>query len=1140
MRRTWPTSTLLLTTLLSGTALGQTSAPREVKPAARDGAEVSGADPLRDGFVAPPESARPRVWWHWMNGNVTKDGIRKDIEWMKRIGIGGMQTFDADLGTPQVVEKRLAYMTPEWKDAFRYAAELADRNDMELAIAASPGWSETGGPWVPAADGLKKLVWAETSVRAGDRGPIRLASPPNVTGPFQDIAKAEPMGGAKPGAAPDETLYRDVSVLAFPATAANMVVPATLTDGSGAAVPAAALADGRYAEAVEVRGTAADTAPVIAIRYAQPQPVQGITLFVPGGKVQFRGATVAPRLEASDDGRTWRKLADIPVGDAPSSVSFPPTTARDFRVVFAPAQPSGGMAGLAEPAPGADPGFFGAMTSAPRGPASVKVAELRLWTGQRVDQYERKAAFDLAPDYYALSVDLPEAKGIDPASVIDLTDRLRPDGTLDWAAPEGDWTVLRLGYSLLGTTNHPAPPEATGLEVDKFDAAAVRRYLEHYLGMYRETTGPDLIGRRGVRALLTDSIEVGAANWTPRLVERFKKLRGYDPSPYLPALTGVVIGLRSASDRFLYDFRRTLSDLMASEHYGTVAAVAHENGLKVYGEALEDKRPSLGDDMAMRSYADVPMAAMWTYARQTGPRPTLVADIKGAASVANIYGQNLVAAESLTSMLSPWNHAPSDLRPVIDLEFVQGVNRPIIHTSVHQPVDDKLPGLSLMIFGQYFNRHDSWAEMAKPWVDYIARSSYLLQQGRNVADVLYFYGEEAPLTGLFGEKLVADAPVRYAYDFANTDVLATKLTVENGDLVAPSGARYRVLYLGGSSAKMTVPTLRRLTELATAGATIVGNAPVGSPSLADDAGEFRTLVARLWSGAPETRVGAGRVVASKDIEAALQSASVAPDFAYAKSAADSDVLFSHRRTDDADIYFLSNRSVRPERFDAQFRVAGRAPEIWRADTAEAQPISYRTENGSTSVTLEMAPQESYFVVFRGKGQASATVRPVVGPKKTLSVGGPWQVSFASPVGSPPGRSMSALTPLQLSDDADVRYFSGTTTYSTTIDLSAADGRARRAMLDLGRVGDIAEVRVNGRLVGTAWHAPFALDIAPALKAGRNRVEIKVANLWVNRLIGDAQPGAKKVTFTTMPTYKPDAPLRPSGLIGPVTLTMQAK
>jgi len=242
----------------------------------------------------------------------------------------------------------------------------------------------------------------------------------------------------------------------------------------------------------------------------------------------------------------------------------------------------------------------------------------------------------------------------------------------------------------------------------------------------------------------------------------------------------------------------------------------------------------LGDDLTMRSHTDVPMAALWTYAPDAEPRPTFLGDMKGAASVAHIYGQNIVAAESMTAAFSPWAFAPHDLKKFIDLEFVSGVNRPVIHTSVHQPLDDKQPGFSLFIFGQYFNRHETWAEMAKPWVDYMARNGFMLQQGRNFADAAYFIGEERPVTQLYFDHALPDLPRGYAFDFVNADILSNQLTVQGGDLTARSGARYRVLYLGGDSRRMTLPVLKRLAALAEAGATIVGKAPVGSPSLSDN------------------------------------------------------------------------------------------------------------------------------------------------------------------------------------------------------------------------------------------------------------------------------------------------------------------
>ncbi|MET0179643.1 MAG: glycosyl hydrolase, partial [Novosphingobium sp.] len=938
-------------------------------------------------------------------------------------------------------------------------------------------------------------------------------------------------GGAKKDKA-HPVHYADAAVLAYPALRVAAGPVPSAAAGTGEALDGALLADASLTSAVEVK--AGGRAHEIVLHYPAPRTVRSATIFVPGALPPFGDPAITPVLEVRD-GAAWRKLADFRLTDVPTTVAFAPASASEFRVVFGP-YTGERRPRLGDPAPGAAGGLPFPVAD-PQAP--ITVADLRLHEDARVDRFETKAGFAVSRDYYALSRDAPEATGIDPQRVIDLTGRLRADGTLDWSPPKGTWTVVRLGYSLTGKTNHPATAEATGLEVDKLDAAAVRRYLDTYLGMYRDAAGPDLVGAKGVRALLTDSTEVGAFNWTPRLVEQFKRLRGYDPTPWLPALTGTIVGSRSRSDAFLYDFRRTLADLHASEHYGTIAAFARANGLKVYGEALEDVRPSLGDDMAMRRYADVPMAALWTWNRGGAPRQTLLGDMKGASSVAHVYGQNLAAAESMTSALTPWAHAPADLRPIVDLEFAYGINRPVIHTSVHQPVDDKQPGLSLMIFGQYFNRHETWAEMARPWIDYIARTSFMLQQGRDVADVAYFYGEEQPLTALFAQAPPADLPVRYAYDFVNADVLRDVLTVENGQLAAPSGARYRVLYLGGTSQRMTLPVLRRIADLAAAGATVVGRAPTGSPGLDDDPAEFASLVGRLWSGTPTTAVGKGRVIASGDVEVALAGGGTAPDFDYAKPQPDSEALFVHRRTSDADIYFVNNRRNRAERLEARFRLTGKAPEIWRADSGQAEPVSYRTDGQHTVVPLDLAAEESVFVVFRRPAPGDAVTVAKAEPAVLAALDGPWRVAFQPGRGAPPAIELPRLASLSDHGDAGIRYFSGVATYSRAFTVPSRLPGSAPLWLGLGAVGDVAEVRVNGTPVGTAWHAPYRLDIAGAVKPGRNTIEVRVANLWVNRLVGDAQPGAARIAFTASPTYRPDAPLRPSGLIGPVRLLTAA-
>ncbi len=1099
---------------------------------------------LEEQFREPPQSARPRVWWHWMNGNITKDGIAKDMAWMKAVGIGGLQHFDVNLMTPQIVEHRLAYMTPEWKDAFRFAAQEAERQGLELAIAASPGWSETGGPWVKPEDALKKLVWSHTLVAPGKTYKGKLPAPPQITGPFLTLPKQPGLdeaatGGGKPHQR--ESLYGDVAVLAMPVAVALVAAPkASLADGT--AVDGTRLGGDDLSLGVDVPRGDALAPSTLTYHYDKPQTIRSASFYLPGAKVMFRGPTVAPVIEASIDGKVWRKIADVPVADVPTTVSFVAVTAPYFRLVLNPVPFA--MVNMGAPAEGiVAPPMFSGMGSDPAAPYSLR--QFHLSSEASVDQFETKAGFALAMDYFALGNPGDDAKGAPPAQVIDITHLVQADGDLKWAAPAlpkgQQWRVIRLGHSLLGTTNHPAPAEATGLEVDKFDGDAVRRYMDHYLAMYRDAAGADMIGAKGVRAILTDSIEVGAANWTPKMLAQFKARRGYDATPWLPTLTGALIGDRADSDKFLYDWRRTLADLMASEHYGTIAKVAHGAGLMVYGEALEANRPSLGDDMAMRKATDVPMAALWTFTQKDGPNPSFLADMKGAASVAHIYGQNLVAAESMTSALNYWADSPRSLKHVIDLEFVTGVNRPVVHTSVHQPVDDKVPGLSLLIFGQFFNRHETWAPLAKSWVDYLSRNALMLQQGRNVADVGYIYGEEAPLTGLYGLQSVTDAPTTHAYDFVNNGALMDALQNDGREVVTSGGARYQALYLGGSSAQMTLATLRRIAALARGGATIVGKAPEGSPTLGDaGSAEFQALVGELWSGADETAVGKGRVIASTDIEAALAKAGVAPDFRMAGGAKDAQVPFLHRAWQGGESYFLVNRKERAETFEAHFRVTGKAPQLWHAETGSFEAVSYRIVDGETVIAMTLGAEESVHVVFAKPALADAMMIKTTVPAPLSTLDGAWTVNFQQNRGAPASTVLPALRPLNENAIAGIKHFSGLATYTKNFSAPKGWRAGQKLWLNLGEVRELAQVLVNGKDVGTVWHAPYRIDVSEAVKTGTNHLEVRVANLWVNRLIGDAQEGASKIGFTALSTYRANATLRASGLIGPVVVEGQAR
>ena len=1075
---------------------------------------VCAADPLRDGFRAPPQAAKPRVWWHWMNGNVTKDGIRRDLDWMNRMGIGGVDAIDASIDTPQVVKKRLVYMTPEWKDAFRYAADLTKRHGMELSIDSSPGWSETGGPWVSPQAAMKKLVWSSKEVEGGRAFHGLLAQPPSNPGPFQNIPRAVP--GVS-------NFYRDSVVIAYRAPVADPAIKRA--DSNGGDVDAAALADGDLAKAMSLKPRHPGAVVWVRAQYAQAVRIQGITLALSAND----GLGFAAAVEASDDGNSWRAVADLPKAAQvrrfallQQTIAFAPVTARFFRLVVKPDAPIPTSLRIVEHAPGSvEPPAAPVPTEDAR---SYKLYELAFHARAMVHEFEKKAGFAIARDNYAIAapVEPPADSAIKRGEVVVLTDHMTSDGMLDWTPPEGHWMVLRLGYSLTGAENHPATTEATGLEVDKLSKTHVRDYMQRYLDTYG----------KGPNTLTVDSTEVGAQNWTETILQDFRRLRGYDPTPWLPALTGAVVGSALDSDKFLWDFRRTIAELVAENHYGEIARVAAERGLSDYAEALEDHRPTFGDDIEMRRFAKIPMAAMWSYGSRREPLPTYVADIQGAASVAHVYGRDLVAAESLTSAGQPWAYAPRDLKPVVDMEFVLGVNRVFIHTSVHQPVE-RAPGLSLNAYGQFFNRLESWGELAKGWIDYIARCSFLLQQGRAASDIAYFYGEEAPITGLFGDTRV-DVPRGYGFDFVGSDAVLHRLSVDRSEWVSQSGMRYPLLYLGGSSRFMTLAVLRRLSELVAQGAVLAGQRPLGSPSLADDDKQFQVAAEALFgNGEGEHGFGKGRVIIATSLEPALAALHLVPDFDFAAQP-DSEVLAIHRHLADGELYFLTNRRDRAEKLDAGFRVKGLSAEIWDAVTGTITKGPLREQQDRSHVSLELPAYGSAFVIFR---KVAGGARAPGASTLLQELRGPWRITFQ------PGRGVdkpvvrSSLS--SWSDDPAVRYFSGVATYTTQFDLPAsALQNGARLTLDLGDVREVAEVSLNGKKFGTAWTRPFAMELSGA-RPGANQLSIRVANLWVNRLIGDAQAGAQKHSFTTIPAYRADAPLRPSGLLGPVLIRKNA-
>ncbi len=1121
-------------------------------------AQESG-DALANGFKTPPDSAKPRVWWHWLNGNVTKEGITADMEWMKRTGIGGMQMFDGNLGTPVFVDKRLVWMTPEWKDAFRHAGAEADRLGLEMSMAASGGWSETAGPWVKPEEAMKKVVWSETQVKGPKKFAGKLPQPPSNNGRFQNIPlppdlsfPEQNMPGAKPQpkeppAPPDPTYYADTAVIAFrvPDAEVRMMDLHPKVTASTNSLDVAALTDGNIANNVSIPYLGDGKPSWIQFEFAQPFRAQAFTIAAGTGST-FGGPAIPPGVvKVSQDGANWVELVSLPgpghafAGFPVRTFSFPEISAKYYRVEFNPPPPDPNAALWAD--------LFGFPLTPVK---NFNVAELEFHNGPRVHRWQEKAAFANMMDYENAATPPTRAEQvISQSKVVDLTSKMRKDGTLDWDVPAGNWVIQRLGYSLTGEKNHPATREATGYEVDKLNRKHVDNYVKTYVDIISGALGPYF--GKSFRYFLMDSWEANNQNWTDDMIEQFRARRGYDPTPFLPVLTGRVIGSAEISDRFLWDFRRTLADLLAENHYRAATEYFNKHGVGLCAEAMGAGLPTVGDGLLNKGQVDVPMGEFWTFMPGQHPNVEHPTDTREAASAAHIYGKTLAAAESFTSFpwIPAWGQSPYFLKPIGDWYLANGINRIVFHTSDAQPfVDDAhKPGMTLGPFGQHYTRNITWAEQAVAWNTYLARSSYLLQQGLFVGDLAYFYGEGAPVTVPFWKKVSPSVPEGYNYDWVNADVILNRMTVKDGRIVLPDGMSYRVLVLPDDVDQLTLPVLKKIRDLVADGAIVSGPKPGIPPGLSgypSSDGEARAIANEVWGPADgksliEHAYGKGKVYWGKPLEDVLSAEKTAADFRYTRPAFDTKIVWIHRRTGDAEIYFVSNQNNRAEDVLTSFRVEGKEAELWHPDTGATEPAEYKTDGGQTTVPLHFDPAGSVFVVFHKASSSPSRTFPYTRKTHLATVKGPWQLSFPQNWGAPPQVTLDSLTSWTTSSDPGVKYFSGTATYAKDIEASPDWlSSGEKVVLDLGAVKEIAEVSVNGKPVGgILWKPPFQADITSALKSGTNHVEIKVTNLWPNRMIGDQQPGVQKTyTFTDSKFYKANSPLMDSGLLGPVTIS----
>ncbi len=1151
------------------------------------------ADPLETGFLSPPDSAKPQTWWHWMNGDITKEGITADLEAMKQIGLGGATIVNVDCGIPR---GDVPFMSPEWREDFKFAVQEANRLDLKLCVENCAGWSSSGGPWNTVTNAMQCLTSSELTVTGPTHFSAMLPSPPVTLG-----------------------FYRDIAVLAFkdPSPGADT-----------AQTPAKLEIKQAVYEAKNGGGSADVTAKVISL-------------------IQSGQKSIA----ASNDA----------LGGDPASGSV-----KQLRVNFTL---DGKPATLA-----VDEGDTLVLPDSTNQLAAIRSFE-KLSTDHTFVRPPTGTSF-LA------------GRVIPHDGIVDLTARLATDGRFRWDVPPGKWTILRLGYTPIGVNNHPAPREGTGLECDKLSKAALDVHWDGFMQKVLDDAGP-LVGKT-LEASLIDSYEIGNQDWTPHFREEFKKRRGYDPLPFLPAYTRRVVDNPAVTERFLRDMRRTIADLFAENYYGHFNELCRQHGL------LSEIEPYTGPFESLQCGAPdgVVMGEFWA-GSQGDP------SVKMAASVAHTYGKTVVGAESFTGWPSDggWQDDPYSLKPLGDLMFCQGINRYTFHRYAMQPWTNRWPGMTMGPFGINFERTETWWHQGKAWINYISRCQFLLQQGRPVEDAAYFDGQSAPVVIRAGNPAL---PAGYDYDAVDADVLLHGATVKNGRLTLASGANYAVLILPPDDINLTPPMLNCLRKLVRAGATVVGPCPQHSPSLEDYPEcdqQVKNMAEELWGSCDgktilEHDFGKGHVIWGEPLADIFAAHNLKPDFEFQGTSAETQLAYTHRADGPMDIYFISNQRRQSDSADCTFRVSGRIPELWYPDTGamDIAPV-WSAHDGRTTVHLDLDPAGSVFVIFRrtmsnadhvvavkstsgnsagskleiqhavytatdGAGEMDVTAKlagmvrdnelavkvgsdvfgrdPAIMHAKELRVDylldgepghatvkedemltlpaaaadgtssqweagiaadgspvvrawdncrvkletadgkilnadatnlpppqemtGPWNLSFPSNQGAPPAITLDKLISWTDSTNTGVRYFSGSATYEKEIDISEDQLSAGRELwLDLGRVKNFAEVSLNGQDLGVLWKPPFCVNITAAAKAGVNKLVVRVTNLWPNRIIGDEQLPADcewngdqlqawpqwllegkpsptgRFTFETWHHYSKTSPLLESGLLGPATL-----
>lgn len=1056
---------------------------------------------MESNFANPPKSVQTSVYWYWISNNISKNGVIQDLQAMKKAGIN--RAFIGNIGIDEVPYGKVKMLSDEWWDILHTALKTATELDIEIGIFNSPGWSQSGGPWVKSHNAMRYLASSELRVKGQKRIVQKLIQP--------------------------NPEFQDVKVIAYPAPKNDLLVlnasNATISSNPNI-IGLDKLIDGNPKTGLNIP----IYEPIIIDFNAKKDfTARSLTVRTTNEPITVQAQLQVKTLNGYKTVSSFeinRSNAALNVGFdpyAPVVISIPATTSKAFRLILKNTEIKQ-FAGANLPDIISKPGLTEVTISA--APRIERYSEKTLAKmHQSPLPYWNEYQWDKQP-----KVD-DATTMIDAAKVLDISKFMSADGTLTWNVPKGKWVILRMGMTPTGTKNGPAAPEATGYEVDKMSAKQTEKHFEGYIGQILKRIPEG--DRKTFKVVVQDSYETGGQNFTDGFLDEFKKAFGYDALPFLPAFYGYVVVSQEVSDRFLWDLRRFIADRVAYQYVGGLRDISHKHGLTTWLECY-GHWGFPGEFLQYGGQSDEISGEFWS-------KGTL-GDIenRAASSTGHIYGKTKISSESFTVADKAYCNYPATLKQRGDRFFAEGINNTLLHVYISQAYPEKFPGVNSW-FGNEFDAHNTWFSQIDVFTQYIKRCNYMLQQGLNVADVAYFIGEDTPkMTGITDPAL----PKGYQFDYINAEVIEKSMTVRNNNLTLAHGTQYKILVLPKLET-MRPEVLAKIKQLVLDGGVVLGPAPNRSPSLQNQPLadiQVKKIAKELWGEVDGINVklakrGKGIIMSGLTMEEALVHINCIPD---CKIPENIKMDYNHRKQSDGDIYFITNQGENEQIASLQFRVTGMQPELWDAVTGTIRKLPAFIQNEeSTTVHIKLAVNESAFIVFKTKGKPTSNelTANYPTPKLLKTVEEPWTVIFDGKVRTPQPIVIPVLKDWTVFENDSIKHFSGTASYTATFKIEKLP-ESGSIFINLNNVGVMAKVSMNGQYVGGVWTSPYKLDITNFISKGSNTIQIDVVNTWVNRLIGDQRLlPTERETWTYINPYKVDSQLQPSGLFGPVEIEL---